>query len=346
MTTLPFLTPCKFPLGMQVVFNQTTKVYQEPTGIETRVPSFGSFDNFGAAGVYYTQNLTSAGYVPGQTLFAAPFDWRLPGFNQTAVLYPALQGLVEKVSAMNNGSKVVLMALSYGPQIVLSFLHRMTVAWKSQYIKWFVANSPVWSGAPVNMFLMIEGLNLTQTSPLWLGRDIILDIGGTLWLLPRNGTNATVTWLNDEVIISTPTRRYGAADMPRLLRDQGRSELAKAVEYVYADADLAQFAHPGVNTLVTYGYNLSTTATADFAEDFSPDQGDHFVPTVSSFNTTSGDGVVPLRSSLRSTVWGAEMAAAGYRLIHQSYINQYHATCTISTMDMSCRDNVLAIINN
>lgn len=34
-------------------------------------------------------------------------------------------------------------------QIVLGFLHRMSQAWKDKHIAWFVAESPVWSGAPL-----------------------------------------------------------------------------------------------------------------------------------------------------------------------------------------------------
>ena len=38
------------------------------------------------------------------------------------------------------------MSASFGPQFALGFLHRMTQAWKDQYISWFIAASPVFSG--------------------------------------------------------------------------------------------------------------------------------------------------------------------------------------------------------
>ena len=56
-------------------------------------------------------------------------------------------GQVETVYA-NTGARVNLVALSEGPQLVLSFLHRMSQAWKNKYVSYFVAASPVWSGCP------------------------------------------------------------------------------------------------------------------------------------------------------------------------------------------------------
>ena len=43
------------------------------------------------------------------------------------------------------------------PQYTLSFLHRMTQEWKSKYIDWFVATSPVWSGSPAALSVFSTG---------------------------------------------------------------------------------------------------------------------------------------------------------------------------------------------
>jgi hypothetical protein len=41
----------------------------------------------------------------------------------------------------------------------------------------------------------------------------------------------------------------------------------------------------------------------------------------------NGDDLVPLQSSLRGEIWGAEMDKLGKRLVHKGYFNQPHANC-------------------
>jgi hypothetical protein len=41
----------------------------------------------------------------------------------------------------------------------------------------------------------------------------------------------------------------------------------------------------------------------------------------------NGDDLVPLQSSLRGEIWGAEMDKLGKRLVHKGYLNQPHANC-------------------
>ena len=157
-----------------------------PQGIETRVPGFGTFDAIPAAYRYaFTDNFTQVGVViaavracivavsptpapaasqlgweVGKNLFMAPFDWRVPSFNQTE-FHARLQALVEEVHA-STGQKVSFFALSEGPQVTLSFLHRMPQAWKDEHVAWFAATSPVWSGSPM------YGLGGAGPTPLWL----------------------------------------------------------------------------------------------------------------------------------------------------------------------------------
>lgn len=71
------------------------------------------------------------GWELGKNFFGAPFDWRLPGLSQTE-FFTKLKALIETAYAANNNQKVALWAFSFGPQFTLSFLHRMTQAWKDQ----------------------------------------------------------------------------------------------------------------------------------------------------------------------------------------------------------------------
>ena len=103
------------------------------------------------------------------------------------------------------GQKVSLLAISEGPQVTLAFLHAMTVEWKLKYINWFVANSPVWSGSPTSPLIITSGLNLTANMPFYLGRRLTMGVPGSLWLFPRPGTNETITFTKNDVLISTPS---------------------------------------------------------------------------------------------------------------------------------------------
>ena len=95
-------------------------------------------------------------------------------------------------------------------------------------------------------------------------------LSGAHGSLPNN------TFGKDQVIVRTPSRNYTAYDAAQLLIDLGfghRLEALRAVQVhdkplpfvhlvlpscMQAGKDLQDFQHPGVDTLVVYGYNVST----------------------------------------------------------------------------------------
>lgn len=81
------------------------------------------------------KNFELAGWVIGESLFSVPYDWRLPAFAQSDEFFSNFTTLVERAYTSNGNRKVVLMGASFGPQFVLSFLHRQSQAWKDQYIE-------------------------------------------------------------------------------------------------------------------------------------------------------------------------------------------------------------------
>jgi hypothetical protein len=138
-----------------VKFDHSTKTFGPlRKGCETELVDFGNFS--GITGPGFSGIFEMVGWTAGKDLFAAPFDWRVPSVGQDE-FYTKLKALVELASAANGNAKVVLWAFSFGPQYTLSFLHRMTQAWKEQYIAWFVASSPVWGGAPTALTSYVAG---------------------------------------------------------------------------------------------------------------------------------------------------------------------------------------------
>eukprot|EP00730_Choanoeca_flexa_P000813 TRINITY_DN10346_c0_g1_i1.p1 TRINITY_DN10346_c0_g1~~TRINITY_DN10346_c0_g1_i1.p1 ORF type:complete len:245 (+),score=55.03 TRINITY_DN10346_c0_g1_i1:836-1570(+) len=239
------------------------------------------------------------------------------------------------------------MAVSWGPQVALAFLHRMTQDWKDQHIAWFVAESPVWSGTPSTAGAVTAGYTPNNNSLVAkINRACATAVPSPVNLLPRKGTT-NVTWDYQTVIVKTPSKTYTAYDMPQLYEDLG-FDLADMVRHIEALPDLATFAPPGVNTLITYGYNLSTAASYEWDEDFvansniTPPQ-----PSVVHYDPQTGDGLVPLRSSLRAMQeWTAPMAASGHKLVHKSYVNQRHASCMLPRPyeNTGCFEDVISLL--
>mmetsp|Transcript_325 Transcript_325/g.1049 ORF Transcript_325/g.1049 Transcript_325/m.1049 type:complete len:614 (-) Transcript_325:819-2660(-) len=150
--------------NIEVKFDPTSQSFRPlRDGETTELVDFGNFSGITGLSAllpYYAMT----GWLPGKNLFAAPFDWRVPSSGQ-AEFFANLKALIEQAYATNGGSKVVLWAYSFGPQYALSFLHRMTQEWKDQYIAWFVATSPVWSGSPAALAAFATGYVYTVGQP-------------------------------------------------------------------------------------------------------------------------------------------------------------------------------------
>jgi hypothetical protein len=149
-------------LGMDCYISEFTSTFANGTfrpsrtGEETRVLDFGGFDGMPSWVGEGLWPYEISGWEAGKTMFAAPFDWRLPS-PALDDMYTQLKDLVESVSKSNDGRKVLLWGFSGGPQPALAFLHRQTQAWKDEYVAWFAASSPVWSGMPAALAFYADG---------------------------------------------------------------------------------------------------------------------------------------------------------------------------------------------
>lgn len=123
-TAKDILQPACYTSLLDLTLDNSTKEFKPSrANMATQVEDFGGFDSIKSfAGV--VQFFESAGWTTGKTLFGVPFDWRKPSVAQ-ASMFSSMKLLVENVSALNNGDRVVLWSVSGGPQWVLSFLHRM-----------------------------------------------------------------------------------------------------------------------------------------------------------------------------------------------------------------------------
>eukprot|EP00045_Choanoeca_perplexa_P017707 m.262849 g.262849 ORF g.262849 m.262849 type:complete len:461 (+) comp17610_c0_seq3:108-1490(+) len=328
-------------------FDQTApgNPYHPRQGATVSVLDMGNFS--GTALWFMPYYYAPYGYVVGQDLFNVPFDWRLP-LDGLTDFYASLKATIEHASQLNNNRKVALLSVSWGPQVALGFLHRMTQEWKDQYIAWYVAESPLYSGSPVGALAVTSGYasDPTQPTSATFIRAIATQVDVMMNLLPRAGTS-NVTWPSDFVLVKTPNKSYSAYDMPQLYADLGFSYNTRAVYHVQQEADLAEFAPPGVNTFITYGYNISTAGSLVYAEDFQANAS--YCPPLPTVvpDPATGDSLVPVRSSLRAAAeWPTKMAQAGQELVYKAYANQPHAYCISPAGPDGCFFDVMRLILN
>lgn len=304
----------------------------------TRVLDFGGFDGMPGFDDYVVKNFTSRGWVLNETLFGAPFDWRYPGCGLLSY-FADLKHLVEQVSKRNGGSKVNLYSLSYGTTVGYSFLSRMSLQWKTTYIATWANDSPVFSGTPAAILFSVTGLNFSTLASLEFYRDVAIAYPSTLWLWPVAGTD-NYTFHSDEPLVTTPTQSYSAYTLSDILPALGLDAAAASYSYLLKNSELSTFEAPLVDTIVTYGTEIPTLESFQYAADFKPNT---YPGSPINATFTSGDGLVTERSSLRGMVWAAAQGQLGKQLIHRGFPGQEHALCFV---DLTCFDWVISYFHN
>ena len=232
-----------------------------------------------------------------------------------------MKTLIETVFSANNNQKVTLVAVSYGPQITLGFLHRMTQKWKDTFVHAFVAESPVWSGAPASLGIT-TGLDPKKYP---FPRPLILEVYGCMWLFPLAG-NTKNTYGRDYPLIITPSKNYTAFDYADLYSDLGLWDKIPGMLAAQTHPDLVDFKSPGLDTFVVFGYGIPTVEQFVYNTDFVPGSWPQ-ARTVKNAPDT-GDEIVTVRSSLRALYeWPPAFEKENKTLHYKGYKEQTHAYC-------------------
>lgn len=324
---------------LKVTFDPSTNTFHDLPGVNISVVDFG-----GLSGLSFSMWLGAYeqfGYKEGVNMFGAPFDWRQSS-QGSQQLYTDLQALIERV-ATTTKKRVALLAPSYGPQVMLGFLQLMTQQWRDTYLEWFVASSPVWSGSSTALYSMAAGLSLTPNSSGVIDRafrDFEVHLPSMMWLCPKSGTD-NYTYPSDMPLILTSTKNYSAFDLERVLADVGYSDAVAQAKYLQHSGSLYKFEAPLVNTWVNYGYQLDTLDTVTMDVPLSPSRMSKAINATLS----SGDGIVTLRSSLRSMLWTDAHQKANKLLIHSGYPSMEHAACLLPVADLNHTDCFYSVID-
>eukprot|EP00475_Leptophrys_vorax_P035895 TRINITY_DN5975_c0_g1_i3.p1 TRINITY_DN5975_c0_g1~~TRINITY_DN5975_c0_g1_i3.p1 ORF type:complete len:326 (-),score=63.11 TRINITY_DN5975_c0_g1_i3:602-1579(-) len=180
------------------------------------------------------------GYVRGQNIVAAPYDWRfMPFINPSDPYFANLKALIESTSA-SQSAKVCILTHSMGALVALKFLNLQTPDWKAKHVACWISASGAFGGATMKTKTMVSGDN-TGINAIngTLFRDALRTFESNIILQPT-----PTVFGSSAVLIQTPTVNYTYAQIAQLLIDLGLNTQASAYNsYVIAKESLTA---PGV----------------------------------------------------------------------------------------------------
>eukprot|EP00246_Nothoceros_aenigmaticus_P012193 TRINITY_DN3658_c0_g1_i1.p1 TRINITY_DN3658_c0_g1~~TRINITY_DN3658_c0_g1_i1.p1 ORF type:complete len:493 (-),score=41.54 TRINITY_DN3658_c0_g1_i1:85-1563(-) len=295
LSLVPPFTSC-FAERMQLLYDPASDTFRNNDGVEARVPYFSSTQGlqyldptFKSVSIYM-QSLVAAleneGYVDGQSLFGAPYDFRYalgPNTSEVARTYHRdLKNLIESAYSSNANRKVVLVAHSLGGLWILCFLNQQSEAWLHNFISHFVSVATPWGGTVEQMKTYASGNNqgVKILDPLYF-RDEQRSSESNLWLLPVPRVFGAAT------LVVTPNRNYTAYDMEDFFRDIAYPEAVVAYRSRFASLG-NKLPAPVVPVTIMYSRGVETVETFVY----NSDSFDSFSDVV----IGDGDGTVNFRS--------------------------------------------------
>lgn len=303
--------------NMELMYNASTGEFSNATGVdikpnydgENTTQGFEYVDpNAQSESIYFAaivSSLLKIGYVRGQNLLGAPYDWRLSP-NYLPGYFTNLQSMIENAYAVNN-SKVAIVAHSMGTLFFLTFLQTVSQEWKDTYILNFVAASPPWVGAVAAIQSLTAGYDFSiPYLPPSSAKIVQRTFASNYFLMPYP------EFFGDTVLVQTPTKNYTANDYEELLTDLGISQYYDVWNLSYNLANPYQ--PPGVDTYCLYGYNVTTVQQETYTNN-------KFQSPNLIFG--NGDGTVPIQSLTFCQNWAnitdKKLAVKGYQ--GQEHVN-------------------------
>jgi len=283
--------------------------YENTPGVEVRPVDFGGVEGIRCLDPsicelshYFAPVIDAlereAGYVVNETLFGAPYDFRMAGDGLEQEGYHAgLTDLIEAVVSRNGGVPVTLVVHSMGGMVATNFLAGKERGWTLANVGGLVFISSPFGGAPVALQSSISGAAIAL--PFY--HDAFLQVQDNSpsgpWLFPSAGL-----WAGD-TLVETNSRNYSATpeDYEALLRDLNRADQLLALgevrnlKGIHLDAPSGP-AFPPLNVAKVscfFGAGRQTPKTMKYDVDGFQPGGD---PPPPKYDYTDGDGVVDAKS--------------------------------------------------
>ena len=150
---------------IKLVYNRDTRTSSNVPGVVTRVPGWGQTDSveyldpswsawlLGDVGNYMhtlVQYFVQLGYRRGDTIRAAPYDFRLAPHSQPDY-FRRLKVLVEEMFRSSGSVPVTIISHSMGGLFGLYFLQQQSPQWLSRHVNLFIPLNTPWRGAVIQL---------------------------------------------------------------------------------------------------------------------------------------------------------------------------------------------------
>lgn len=266
-------TPKKFDClcsYLSMEFNPYTGESRNKEGVELRIPKFGSLYSVdrvvpkgigkSVSDVYHKiiKYLKKVGFVEGETLFGAPYDWRRfphsEWMNATATLIE---------SAVNStGKRAIIVSHSMGGPYTYELLMSKSPAWRAKFIEHWIPISPVLSGTPLAIYAMLA--RSVPLLPKYLSdiATIATNAEEQYYLLPKNQYGN-----GNETFIKTNKKHYTQNDFPELLERIGVKHGPTLVKKAQSFVDKTGLRHPGVRVSFLVSKGLPTVKGGSYLFD-------------------------------------------------------------------------------
>ena len=259
-------------------YNATSGLNYNQTGVESKIPDFGGVDAISyldkakTLGVWNETiiMLEQLGYVVGQDLFGAPYDWRLTPMNyfdvapdhETQIVdsyYSQLKGLIE-LAYQKNGRGAVVLSLSMGGPVFALFLnHYVDQTWKSKYLSAYVSLDGAFGGSVSAIATLVSPSNwLTSLGSGALMQKVIGTMGSSAWMLP----DPYVFGFNTS-FVGNPSGNFSASSFSKVLAQANMSLSAVMWESIM-NAGYLGYQSLGIPLHIIHGVNVPTPQYAYF----------------------------------------------------------------------------------
>ncbi|CAN6295917.1 unnamed protein product [Urochloa humidicola] len=229
--------PC-FADQMSLVYDAGADDYRDADGVATRVPFFGSTRSL-IGWDRVVRQLEDLGYRDGDTLLAAPYDFRYavapPGYPSAvgARYFRDLARLLQ-ASRLRHGRPAVVVAHSFGCALTYQFLLSRPLPWRRRHVRHVVFLGSALGGFAPGMYALTAGMDYdlpgiprpamlrlarSQQSALWRLPTPLVFGDRPLALVSAAAGNATTT-----------TTTYTARNMSAFLEAIGFSEAVRPYE--------------------------------------------------------------------------------------------------------------------
>jgi len=238
------------------------------------------------------EKFKSIGYVDGDNLLGAGFDWKdLP----TDEWVNKVKKLIEDAYAKHK-EKIVLITHSMGCPYSYYFLREMGEKWVEKYIHMYIPMAPAWMGAVKALDMMLLGVDRDVPIAGKFFAPLIRHIPSIWFLLPWAEAFKNMT------LATSPNKVYSFDQLQELLNDgnasfvEGKIHAATAFMKKYKHYDKA----PNVPIRAYVGRGKNTVLGLQFKSDIKPHDPDGVWESCSRV-MGDGDGTVPLESATYAT---------------------------------------------